>query len=124
MSGLSSAELLADAEPEDGDRARERAAHRFQDDPAEARRRKTDPFAEQHREYIHQDLVDEASSQALAGHVRAEDLQVFAARGAARSVHRFPDVTGEEPVRRVRRLWRPVAQDEDRSGPASAIFLA
>src|SRR5262249_59934261 len=76
--------LLADAEPEDGDDARPRAADRFQVYPGEARGREGDPVAEQHRQYIHQDLVDEPPPQALAGHVGAQDLQVLAARAAAR----------------------------------------
>src|SRR5690242_13716981 len=71
--------LLADAEPEDGDGARLRAADRFQVDPGWARGREADAVAEQHRKYVHQDLVDETPPQALAGHVGAEDLQVLAA---------------------------------------------
>src|SRR6266487_4674468 len=51
--------LLADAEPEDGDGARPCAADRFQVYPGEARGREADAVAEQHRQYIHQDLVDE-----------------------------------------------------------------
>src|SRR5262245_30332473 len=58
--------LLADAEPEDGDGARPRAADRFQVYPREARGRETDAVAEQHRKYMHQDLVDETPPQALA----------------------------------------------------------
>jgi hypothetical protein len=77
--------LLADAEPEDGDGARQRAADRFQVYPGKARGREADAVAEQHRQYIHQDLVDEPPPQALAGHVGPEDLQVLAARGAAPS---------------------------------------
>src|SRR6266571_755624 len=85
--------LLADAEPEDGDGARPRAADRFQVYPGEARGREADAVAEQHRQYIHQDLVDEPPPQALAGHVGAEDLQVLPASGAARRGDRFPDVS-------------------------------
>src|SRR6266516_6742667 len=104
--------LLADAEPEDSDGARPRAADRFQVYPGEARGREADAVAEQYRQYIHQDLVDEPSPQALAGHVGAEDLQVLAARGAARRGDRFPDVTGEERDRRVRRVRRLMGKDE------------
>src|SRR5881275_3791686 len=116
--------LLADAEPEDGDGARRRAADGFQVYPGEAWGREADPVAEQHRQYIHQDLVDEPPPQALAGDVGAEDLQVLAARGAARRGDRFPDVTGEEHLRRVRRLRRPMGEDEHGSGPSPAVFFA
>src|SRR5438045_9605805 len=75
--------LLADAEPEDGDGARPRAADRFQVYPGEARGREADAVAEQHRQYIHQDLVDEPSLQALAGHGGAVELPALAARGGA-----------------------------------------
>ena len=60
----------------DGDRARPRAADRFQGYPPEARRREADAVAEQHRQHVHQDLVDESPLQALAGHVSTEDFQV------------------------------------------------
>ena len=43
------------------------AADRFQVDPGEARRREADAVAEQHRQYVHQDLVDKAPLQALGG---------------------------------------------------------
>src|SRR6266702_970922 len=101
--------LLADAEPEDSDGARPRAADRFQVYPGEARGREADAVAEQYRQYIHQDLVDEPSPQALAGHVGAEDLQVLAARSVQCRGDGFPDVTSEERdlwVRRVRRRGR------------------
>src|SRR5438132_9006869 len=98
--------LLADAEPEDGDGARPRAADRLQVYPAEAWGREADAVAEQHRQYIHQDLVDEPPPQALAGHVGAEDLQVLAARGVQCRGDRIPDVTGEDRDLRVRRLQR------------------
>src|SRR5215469_1296705 len=74
-----SRELLADADPEDGDGARLRAADRFQVYPGEAWGREADAVAEQHRQYIHQDLVDQPPLQALAGDVGAEDLEVLAA---------------------------------------------
>ena len=95
--------LLADAETEDGDASRPRGADWFQVDPGEARRREADAVAEQYRQYVHQDLVDKAPLQALGGHVGAEDLEVLAARGAARRGDRFPDVAGE--VRDVRMRW-------------------
>ena len=53
-------------------------------------------------------------SQALAGHVGAEDLQVLAARGVQCRGDRFPDVTGEDRDIRVRRLRRPVGEEEQR----------
>src|SRR6202035_1241988 len=59
--------LLAHAEPEDGDAARPRGADRLQVDPGEARGREADAVAEQHRQYVHQDLVDKAALQALGG---------------------------------------------------------
>src|SRR5690349_11225504 len=90
MPGNRTQGLLADTEPEDGDGARLRGADRFQLDPGEARGREADAVAEQHRQYVHQDLVDKAPLQALGGHVGAEDLQALAARGAARRGDRFP----------------------------------
>jgi hypothetical protein len=89
--------LHADAEPEDGDGARPRAADRFQVYPGQARGQEADAVAEQHRQYIYQDLVHEPPPQALAGHVGAEDLQVLAARGAQCRGDRFP----MSPVRNV-----------------------
>ena len=68
--------------------------------------------AEQHRQDVHQDLVDEPAPQALTRHVGAEDLKVLAARGAARRGDGFPDVTGEERDRRVRRVRRLMGKDE------------
>ena len=82
----------------------------------EPRRREADAVAEQHRQYIHQDLVDEPPPQALAGHVGAEDLQVLAARSVQRRGDRFPDVTGEVRDLRVRRVRRPMGEDEHGSG--------
>ena len=64
-------------EPKDGDGARPRATERLQVDPTYARGRETNAVTEQHRQDIHQDLVDEPSLQALAGHVGTEDLQVL-----------------------------------------------
>src|SRR6266513_2969961 len=69
-------------ETEHGDSARLGVAERFEVNPVEGRGRKADPVAQEHREDIDQDLVDEPSLQALAGQVGAEDLQVLAARGA------------------------------------------
>ena len=63
-----------------------------------------------------QNLVDETPPQALAGHVGAEDLQVLAACGVQRRGDRFPDVTGEERDLRVRRIRRPMGEEEERSG--------
>src|SRR5258707_7393942 len=83
---------------------------------ARPRRREGDAVAEQHRQYIHQDLVDEPRLQALAGHVGAEDLQVLAARSVPCRGDRFPDVTGEVRGCRVRRLRRPMGEDEKGSG--------
>src|SRR4051794_17241430 len=56
---LPSSRLLADAEAEDGAVARPHAAERFQVCPRETRGREANAVAEQHRQYIHQDLVDE-----------------------------------------------------------------
>jgi len=39
--------------------------------------------AEQHRQYVDQNLVDEPPPQALAGHVGAEDFDALAARTAS-----------------------------------------
>jgi hypothetical protein len=116
--------LLADAEPEDGDGARPRAADRFQVYPRQARGGEADAVAEQHRQDVYQDLVDEPPPQALAGHVGAEDLQVLGTGGAARRGDGFPDVTGEERDRRVRRVRRPVGEDELGSGPSPAVVFA
>ena len=110
--------LRADAEPENGDGARPRAADRFQVYPREARGREADAVAEQYRQDVDQDLVDEPPLQALAGHVGAEDLQVLAARGAARRGDGVPDVTGEERDPGVRRVRRPMGEDELGSGPS------
>jgi hypothetical protein len=75
-----SRELLADAEPEDGGGARLRAADRFHVYPGEAGgKEEADAVAEQHRQYIDQDLVDQSPLQALTGDVGAEDLEVLAA---------------------------------------------
>src|SRR5216683_8184717 len=100
--------LLADAEPEEGDGARPRAADRFQVYPRKARGREADAVAEQHRQYIHQDLVDETPPQALAGHVSTENFEVPPARSGQCRGGRVPDVTGEERDRRVRRVRRLV----------------
>ena len=104
-----SRELLADAEPEDGDATRLRAADRFQVYPGEARGGvEPDAVAEQHRQDVYQDLVDESPLQALAGHVSAEDFEVLAARRVQCRGDRFPDVTGEVRDIRGRRsggLW-------------------
>ena len=106
--------LLADAEPEDGGVTRPRAADRLQIHPGESRRRERDAIAEQHRQHIHQDLVDEPPSQALARHTGAEDLQVLAARSVQCGGNRFPDVTAEDRDIRVRWLRRPVREEEER----------
>src|SRR5438309_609151 len=108
--------LLADAEPKDGDEARPRAADRFQVYPRDPRRREANAVAEQHRQYVHEDLVDEPPPQALAGHVGTEDLQVLAARSVQRGGNRLPDVTGEVRDLRAGRLRRPMGEDEHRSG--------
>ena len=114
--------LLADAEAKDGDGSRPRAAERFQVYPAKARRREADTIAEQYRQYIHQDLVDEAPLQALAGHVSAEDLQVLSARSVQCRGDRFSDVTGEVGDIRVRRVWRSMGEDE--CGPGKGVAFA
>ena len=69
-------------EAEHGDGARLGVAEWFEVNPVEGRGRKADPVAQEHREDIDQNLVDEPSLQALAGQVGAEDLQVLTARGA------------------------------------------
>ena len=86
---------LADAEAEDGGVARSHAADRFQVCPTEAGGQESDAVAEQHRQDDHHDLVDETSSEALAGDVRAEDLQVLATRGVQCGGDCFGDVTAE-----------------------------
>jgi hypothetical protein len=86
----------------DGDGSRPRAAERFQVCPRETRGGvEPDAVAEQHRQYIHQDLVDEPPPQALAGHVSTEDFEVPLARSVQCRGDRFPDVTGEERDRQV-----------------------
>src|SRR6266700_4388856 len=104
--------LLADAEPEGSDAFRLRAADRFQVYPGEAWGGEADAVAEQDRQDLYHDLVDEPPSQALAGDVGAEDLEVLAARGIQRGGDRFPDVTGEVGDIRVRRVRRLVGEDE------------
>ena len=79
----------------------------------EPRRRETDAVAEQHGQYVHEDLVDEPPLQALAGDVGAEDLQVLAARSVQRRGDRFPDVAREIRDLRVRRVRRLVGQEEE-----------
>ena len=64
--------------------ARPRAAQRFQVHPGEPRGREPDAVAQQHRQHVHEDLVDEPSPEALARHVGAEDLQVLAVGGSGR----------------------------------------
>lgn len=71
----------AGAEAEDGGVTRPRAAERLQLCPGDGRGREADAVAEQQRQHVHQDLVDEAPLQALAGHIGTEDLEVLAARG-------------------------------------------
>ena len=105
--------LLADAEPKDGDGSRPCAVERFQVDPGEARgREKANAVAEQDRQDIHQDLVHEPPPQALTRHVSTDDFEVLAACGVQCRGNRFPDVTGEERDRRVRRVRRLVGEDE------------
>jgi hypothetical protein len=101
---------------EDGDGARPRRADRFQIDPGEVRRREADAVAEQHRQYVHQDLVDKAPLQALGGDVATEDLKALAARGAARRRDRLPDVAGEVRDARIRWLRWPMGEHEHGSG--------
>src|SRR3954447_9693018 len=108
--------LLADAEAEDGGVARPRTADWFQACPRKARGREADAVAEQNREYIHQDLVDEPPLQALAGHVSAEDFEVLAAGSVPCRGDRFADVAGEDRDVRVRRLQRPMGEEEHGSG--------
>ena len=48
------------------------------------RRGERDAVAEQHRQHVDQDLVDEPALQALPGDVRTEDLQVLAVCGEER----------------------------------------
>src|SRR4051794_28873282 len=108
--------LLADAEAEDGGVARPRAADWFQVCPRKARGREADAVAEQNRQYIHQDLVDEPPLQALAGHVGAEDFEVLAAGSVHCRGDRFADVAGEDRDVRVRRLQRPMSEEEHGSG--------
>jgi hypothetical protein len=101
---------VSNAEPKDGDGARPRGTERLQVNPSDAGGREANAVTEQHRQDIHQNLVGEPPPQALTGHVSTEDLQVLAARGAARRVDGFPDVASEERdrgVRRVRRLPMP-----------------
>jgi hypothetical protein len=69
-------------ETEHGDGARLGVAEWFEVNPVEGRGRKADPVAQEHREDIDQNLVDEPALQALAGQLGAEDLQVLTARGA------------------------------------------
>src|SRR5262245_4041339 len=116
MSPILSDGLPADAEPEERDGARLRVADRFEVDPGQARGREVDAVAEQHRKYVHQDLVDETPLQALAGHVGAQDLQVLAARCVERRGHRFPEVTSEERDPRIRWVRRLVGKDEHGTG--------
>ena len=105
--------LLADAEPEDGDGSRPCAVERFQVYPGEARgREEANAVAEQDRQDIYQDLVHESPPQALTGHVSTDDFEVLAACGVQCRGDRFPDVTGEERDRRVRRVRRLVGEDE------------
>ena len=113
--------LLADAEAEEGRVARPRAAERFQVCPRKARGREADAVAEQHRQHIHQDLVDEPPLQALAGHVGAEDFEVLAARSVQCGGDRFPDVAGEDRDLRVRRLQRSMGEEEHRSGEGVVV---
>jgi hypothetical protein len=108
--------LLADAEPKDRDGSRPCAVERFQVYPGQARgREEGNAVTEQDRQDIHQDLVHESPPQALTGHVGAEDFEVLAARGAQCRGDGFPDITGEERDRRVRRVRRVVGEDELRS---------
>ena len=74
----------ARAEAQDCHGARPSAAERFQVDLGQARCREEDAVAEQHRQHVDQDLVDEPPPQALAGHVGTEDLQILGAGGPAR----------------------------------------
>ena len=105
--------LLANAEPEDGDGSRPCAVERFQVYPGEARgREEADAVAEQDRQDIYQDLVHESPPQALTGHVSTDDFEVLAACGVQCRGDRFPDVTGEERDRRVRRVRRLVGENE------------
>jgi hypothetical protein len=113
--------LLADAEPEDGDGARPRAADRFQVYPRETWGRKAGPVAEQHRQDIHQDLVHEPALKALAGHVSAEDFEVLPARSVQCRGDRLPDVTREVRDIRGRRVRRPMGEDERGSGEGVAV---
>jgi hypothetical protein len=92
---LTNRELLEDAEPQGADAARLRAADWFQVYPGEARGREAGAVAEQHRQDVHLNLVDQPPLQALAGDVGAEDLQVPAACGLQCGGDCFPDVTGE-----------------------------
>lgn len=59
------AAYFAQAEAEHRHVTRLRVADRFQVDPAEARGREAHAITEQHRQHVHQDLVDEPSPQAL-----------------------------------------------------------
>ena len=105
--------LLADAEPKDRDGSGPCAVERFQVYPGQAGgREEGNAVAEQDRQDIHQDLVHESPPQALTGHVGAEDFEVLAARGAQCRGDGFPDITGEERDRRVRRVRRVVGEDE------------
>ena len=105
--------LLADPEPEDGDRSRPGAVDRFQVYPSEARgREEANAVAEQDRQDIDQDLIHESPPQALTGHVSTDDFEVLAARGVQGRGDRCPDVTGEERDRRVRRVRWLVGEDE------------
>ena len=108
-----SRELLADAEPQNCDGSRPCAVERFQVYPGEARGgEQASPVAEQDRQDEHHDLVDESTPQALTGYVGAKDFEVLAARGAERGGDGFPDITGEERDRRVRRVRWLMGKDE------------
>jgi hypothetical protein len=81
--------------------------------PGEARGgEQASPVAEQDRQDEHHDLVHESPPQALTGYVGAEDFEVLAARGAERGGDGFPDITGEERDRRVRRVRWLMGEDE------------
>src|ERR1700719_2483515 len=108
-----SRELLADAVPQNCDGSRPCAVERFQVYPGEARGgEQASPVAEQDRQDVHQDLVYESPPQALTGYVGAEDFEGLAACGAERGGDGFPDITGEERDRRVRRVRRLMGKDE------------
>ena len=116
--------LPADAEAKDVDGSMPRAVERFQVYRPQTRGGvEPDAVAEQNRQDVHQDLVHEPPLQALTGHVGTEDFEVLPACGVQCLGDRFPDVTAEVRDLRVRRVRRPMGEDEE--GPVKGVaFIA